>query len=247
MCALDISGRQLRWFIHPDEARAERALYCLPHSGGGATAYRDWLPALPTIAVRPLQPPGRESRLAEPPVLDPVEIADVVLADPRPFAFYGHSLGALLAYEVTRELRRRGGRLPERLFLGACRPPWSVGATAARFIALDDDEFVATLVGMGGSPPEVWADPTWRRILLRLLRADFGWMAGYEHRDETALPVPVVAFVGQDDPIARPDEVAGWARLTSVSFTLHAVPGGHFFGQTQVDRLTRAIEQEWAT
>jgi surfactin synthase thioesterase subunit len=244
--ARETPDRSSRWFIFPHPAEADVTLFCLPHSGGGATAYRGWLTALsPTVAVRPLQPPGRESRLDEPPELDVAEIADVVSGEPRPFAIYGHSLGALLAFEVTRELYRRGGRLPERLFLGACRPPWEADREASALLALSDDEFVDALIAIGGTPREIRDQPALLGLLLRVLRSDFGWMARYAYTPEPEIPVPVVAFAAEEDGLASATAMAGWSRVTSAGFVLHNVPGGHFFAQQQVDRVTRHVANEW--
>jgi surfactin synthase thioesterase subunit len=235
-----------RWFLYPDLADADVALFCLPHSGGGATAYKDWPAALPpTIAVRSLQPPGRESRLGEPPELDIGEIAEVISLERRPFSLYGHSLGGLLAFEVARELMRRGARLPERLFVGACRAPSLAAAQAAALMSLSDVEFVDAVIAMGGTPEEIKQEPFLVELLMRLLRSDFGWMARHSHRPDPILPVPVIGIAAAADPVVSAAEMAGWAAVTSAGFIQHTVPGGHFFAQQQIGPLARILLREW--
>lgn len=235
-----------RWFLYPDLTDADVVLFCFPHSGGGATAYKDWLSALPqSIAVRPLQPPGRESRLGEPAELDIGEMAEVISLESRPFALYGHSLGGLVAYEVARELMRRGAALPEHLFIGACRSPARAVEQAASLMALSDVDFVQTVLDMGGTPEEVRREPFLVELMVRLLRADFSWMAEHTVAPVPILPMPVVGIAGLADTVVDPAEMTGWAAVTSASFTLHTVPGGHFFAQQQVGLLSRILLREW--
>src|SRR4051794_36920377 len=110
------------WFVVPTpRPDARRRLFCLPHAGGGAAAFRRWADGMAAaVEVVAVQPPGRETRFREPPFTDwrslVVSLADALPAD-RPFALFGHSLGALLAFELARELRRRGGPPPDHLFV----------------------------------------------------------------------------------------------------------------------------------
>lgn len=220
-----------RWFSRPPPGpQAEVLLFCLPHAGGGSAAYRRWPKLLPpAIGVQPVQLPGREQRLAEPARVDPVEVADAVLrrAD-RPFAVYGHSMGALLGYEVTRELGRRGGPLPRRLALGGSRPPHRPESRPG-MADLPDDEFAAALVSLGGTPADVLADPDLRDLLLPVLRADLRWLQGYRCTRPDPVPVPMDAFCGTEDELVGPADMAGWAQYTSAGFAQYEIPGGHFF------------------
>jgi surfactin synthase thioesterase subunit len=192
-----------------------------------------------------VQLPGRESRLDEPPGFDIGEIADVISSEPRPFAIYGHSLGALVAFEVACELYRRHARLPERLFLGACRPPAQARDQAVDLLALSDDEFADVIINMGGTPPEIRNEPAMARLVIRTMRSDFAWMARYSYTSDLLLPVPVVALAGQDDRTADAVAMDGWAQCTGAEFILHVVPGGHFFAKNEVGHVVSHIVKEW--
>jgi surfactin synthase thioesterase subunit len=178
--------------------------------------------------------------------VDPVVIASVIdAAATRPYVLFGHSMGARLGFEVIRELRRTGRQLPVRLYPSGIVPPdqrsRSVLDGASR---LPDDELVARLRAAGGMPAAVLAEPDLIDLLLPILRADLIWVDGYVYAPEEPLPMPVVAFAGEADPIARASRMAGWAAHTSAGFTLHTLPGEHFFLHDQADAIAHAIEAD---
>jgi surfactin synthase thioesterase subunit len=195
-----------------------------------------------------MQPPGRESRFSEPPKFTVDEVADAIQEAVRPsvpYSIYGHSLGGLVAFAVAQELNRRGARLPDRLFLAACRAPEMAREQARNLLALPDAEFLDVLVRMGGMPAEVQGEPGLLGLMLRVVRADFEWMAGYRHDPEPALPVPIVAFAGASDASASPQTMADWAVATTAGLTVHTLAGGHFFLQRQLLPLVAHILDEW--
>lgn len=231
------------WFSTTE--RAGTALFCLPYAGAGAVAFRDWPAAFPAgIEVVPVRLPGREGRIAEPPAIEPVKLADAVAgwqrATGRPFALYGHSMGARIAFEVVRELRRRDAVLPAHCYVAAGRPPDTVEplAHAAR---MPDPELADRLVRLGGMPAEVFAEPELRELLLPILRADFGWLDGYRYQPEPPLPVPVTAFAGDEDRDTGPRRMRGWSRHTTGPFRLHVLAGGHFFLRDRLTELAALI------
>jgi surfactin synthase thioesterase subunit len=241
------ADRRPRWFLFPDAPEAPLALYCLPHSGAGATAYRAWIPAAaPGIAVRPLQPPGRESRIDEPPVFDVAEVADVLAEETRPYALYGHSFGALVGHAVVAELQRRGAALPRRLVVGGSRPPDDLPELARRLLGLDDEEFLREVVGMGGTPAEILEHPALAALLIPVLRADFGWIDRYAGAAHAPVDVPILGFAGTEDPIATAAAMAGWQRMTSRGYRGHSVRGDHFFHITDPAGVVRAIAADLA-
>lgn len=242
------------WFLTRDPRPAATArLYCLPYAGGGASAFAAWGAALgAAVEVCAVALPGRERRIAEPAGIDPAAIAEAVAGhtarDGLPFAFYGHSLGARLAFEVARELRRAGEPQPVRLFVGAARPPdaprgdsWFDGLSEA-----GDAELVERLRAGGGVPAGVLADPELLDLLLPVFRADFGWLDGYVYRPEPPLDLPVTAFAGTADPAVGPALMAGWSGHGTGQFTLRSVAGGHFFVHDRLSEISSLIRVDLA-
>lgn len=230
---------------------ARAVLFCLPHAGGAASVFYGWAQALaPDIQALPIQLPGRERRIAEPPEIDPIEIAAAVAAvlnaRGRPaYAFYGHSLGGWLSFDVIRELRAKGLPPPVRLYVGAARPPDIGLPEELRGLAnASPDEMSRRLVRLGGIPPEVFDFPELLDLALRILRADFGWLEGYSYRPEAPLDVPIVAFAAAGDQIANEADMAGWARHTNAGLTLRQVSAGHLFAQELRDQLTGFIKAD---
>jgi surfactin synthase thioesterase subunit len=234
------------FLVPPPPDSAEVLLFCLPSAGGGASGFWPWRRVLPaTVDVQPVQLPGRESRLAEPPGIDEVAIAEAVLARAdRPYAVYGHSMGALVWLAVLRHLAGSAGRLPTRFYVAASRPPHERSPWVARLTDLPDARFLAELERLGGIPEFVLADPGLRALLAPVLRADFRWLSTADIPEKPAVPVPLVAFAGDDDPLAGPTVMTGWRRYTDSSFHLHTFPGGHFFPATELQALTARIRAD---
>lgn len=226
-------------------------LFCLPHAGGAASAFRGWADALAgDVDVLPVRLPGRERRTGEPAVLDPRAIAVVVAAELRArqsprYGFYGHSLGGWVAFEVIRELRRLGEPLPVRLYVGGSRAPDVQPHPDLRGLSAEPDAKIEELLlRLGGVPPEVFDHPELRDLVLPVIRADFAWLDSYRYQPEAPLPVPVVGFAGSDDQVATAADVAGWARHTSAGMTAHTIAGGHFFVQDQLGQVTDIIRAD---
>lgn len=223
-----------RWFARAENRPDAGCLvFCLPYSGGGASVFHDWAAAFPaTVEIVPVRLPGREDRIAEPVELSPPDIAAAIAsrAD-RGYAIYGHSLGARLGFDVVRELRRLGAPAPARLYVAAAVPP-DEPVHLARSVELPDEEFLTALIDGIGTPTELRDLPELRELLLPVLRADFRWLRDYRYRPEPPLTVPVVALAGAGDPEAGPATMRGWSRHTVAGFTLHTLPGDHFFPRT---------------
>jgi surfactin synthase thioesterase subunit len=216
-----------------DEPAGTR-LFCFHHAGGTASAFSAWQHELgPKVAVLPVQLPGRERRAAEPRFTDMTAlIADLdrsldPLLDP-PYAFYGHSMGAIVAYNLTRLRAARGQSLPFRLMVGAYPPPHVV-APITDALRLSDDQLARWLADLGGMSELILRYPDWVRAALALLRDDLLVCQSRSSPGDRPLPCPIEAFVGENDPLLTLAEVAGWARHSSVGCRVHAMPGGHFF------------------
>jgi medium-chain acyl-[acyl-carrier-protein] hydrolase len=213
---------------------ARLKLFCFPYAGGGAAAYRAWGKELPQdVELCPVQLPGRESRMVEPP-FQHLEGLVMALADAiapqldRPFAFFGHSMGALVAYELTRTLRRRGLPEPARLLVSAFRAP-HLARRVAPIYHLPDEAFLAALRRFNGTPDEILQNADLMELVMPILRADFSVCETYTHRREAPLDLPIVAFGGCADEDVKPAELEPWRELTTSGFSLAMFPGDHFF------------------
>lgn len=207
-------------------------LFCLPHAGAAASVYRAWPEHLDArVQVHGVQLPGRENRFAETPHVDPVAVADAIsAAADRPYALFGHSMGARLAFEVTRHLRAAGAPLPLVLLVSASFPPHlHESGPLAGISYADDATMLAQLVDSGALPAEVAVDPDLRELFAPMIRGDFRWLDTYEFRPQPPLPVPIVALAATDDPLLPAEIMDGWRQHTGADFALHTFAGGHFY------------------
>jgi surfactin synthase thioesterase subunit/acyl carrier protein len=238
-------GRTAGWFVRPVARPAAAVrLVAFPYLGGGASAYRAWAEALPAgVELYAVQLPGREHRADEPFATDlhalAAEVAGALAgdADPRPYALFGHSGGALLAYETARALRRLGAPAPVLLVVSAMLPPhhprWATQIRAA-LLERPAEEIAA----LGADRPGPLDDPAVAAALLPAVRADAALYAGYAHESEAPLDCPVVAYTGTEDPLYRPAEVAGWRSVTTARTSTRSYPGGHFYFRHQTAQIT---------
>ena len=210
-------------------------LFCLPHAGGGATAYRSWNAELPPfVQICPVQLPGRETRLSEPLYTRMEPLLDAMDRELRPwldipYAFFGHSMGALLAFEWARRLRRDGHSMPAWLFLSGRRAPDAPSDTRLLH-SLADREFVEELTRLyDGIPPELLGDPALKEVFLPILRADIAVVESYCFREDEPLDCPITVFAGMNDATVSWDQSLAWKRQTRQRFAMQVLPGGHFF------------------
>lgn len=223
-------------------------LFCFPFAGGSASAYRPWFHHAPrTLHLNAVEYPGRGMRMAEEPVRSiPALVTD--LADRiepllgAPFSFYGHSMGGVVAYELTLELRARGAAQPSHVFVSAASAPG--GPTNHRaLIDVTDDEVVEELRRLGGTPPELLDYPELVQQAVRVLRADSIALGTYSRGGEAPLHVPITAFGGRSDELVAPAHLHGWATLTTGAFRLELFPGDHFFMYPAAREVLTTISQ----
>ncbi|MFE7192682.1 thioesterase II family protein [Kitasatospora sp. NPDC057541] len=223
-----------RWIRRFDpRPDAEVRLVCLPHAGGSASFFLPVARAMPqSVDVLCVQYPGRQDRRTEP-LLDTVpELADRIAAAllpwiDRPLAFFGHSLGATLAFEVARRLERDKGLVAAALFASGRRAP-STHRTETVHLR-DDDGLIADMRGLSGTDARLLGDEEILRMILPATRADYRAAETYVYEPGEALRCPLVALVGDDDPKVTVDEAAAWADHTEDRFDLRVFPGGHFY------------------
>ena len=223
------------WLLRSPTDTDRLRLFCLPYAGGSAGAYLPWAAmAGQTLTVCPLEPPGRGTRFHEPLILDPdtmVErMADAVEhhAWDRPYVLFGHSLGGLMAFELTRALRRRGLPLPAHLFISATMAP-SVRRADVWDDACTDGTLLSRLAAYQGTPREVLEDTQLMALLLPVIRADFGVLARYRYWQELPLPVAITVLAGRNDPHTHAAGIEAWQAQTELPLELQWFEGDHFF------------------
>jgi surfactin synthase thioesterase subunit len=222
-------------------------IFCLPHAGGGTASFQEWEAYVsPQIALLPVRPPGREVRFTEPPFahIAPLvgELQEAIAgALVGPYVLLGHSLGALVAFELARALRRRGAPAPLGLIVSGHPAPQLERVRPAAH-ALPDIALKQLLGELGGVSEEVLANDELLDLLLPLLRADLAVEESYEYEPQAPLRTPIAAFAGEDDRVVRPADVARWREQTCCSFQMHLLPGGHFFCHDHAPRFLRLVE-----
>ncbi|MFJ8810861.1 thioesterase II family protein [Streptomyces sp. NPDC102490] len=239
------TGNWVRRF-HPAEDAPAR-LVCFPHAGGSASYYFPVSRALsPAVDVAAVQYPGRQDRRREACVDDVRRMADLVAAElapwcDRPLAFFGHSLGATLAFEVALRLEERGTRLLT-LFASGRRAPSR--HREREFTHLQDDErLLATIKRMGGTDTAVLADDEVLRMALPAIRADYKAAETYRFRPGPPLSCPVLVLNGRTDPEVTAEEADGWREHTSAEAEFTWFTGGHFYLNEQAPKVISLIRE----
>jgi surfactin synthase thioesterase subunit len=231
----EVSGEN--WLVRRrlSERNARARLFCFPYAGVGASAYRLWPAALPpSLEVCAIQLPGRESRLREPAYtrIDSAVAALLPVLEPHfdlPFAFFGHSMGAVLATEITLALAARAGPLPHHLFVSGRRAP-GLPDPDPPLSGLPDAAFLEELSRRyGGIPAEVMQDTEMMALLLPCLRADIAALESYAPASTARIPVPLSAFGGTEDSRVSRAQVEAWRTAAAGEFRVRMFPGNHFF------------------
>jgi medium-chain acyl-[acyl-carrier-protein] hydrolase len=240
-----LSGWSVPCGTHRGEPRVR--LLCFPYAGGAATAFREWGDVLPAdIQVHAVQLPGREWRLREEPFrrVEPLVDALAEALEPLlPAVFFGHSLGALIGFELARGLRARGLPEPEHLFVSAYRAPHLPQIEPALHDA-PDEVFRTSLRTLDGTPEELLSNEELMSLVLPTIRADFELSDTYAHEPEAPLACPISVFGGLADHVTPRERLEPWSEHTTGSFKLRMVPGGHFFVNESRELVLRAIFQD---
>jgi medium-chain acyl-[acyl-carrier-protein] hydrolase len=238
------------WIICPKpNPGALLRLFCFAYAGGSASIFREWSVLLPReIEVCPIQLPGRENRLAEPPFtrLEPLVQTLAQAISPyldKPGAFFGHSLGALVSFELARYLLHKEGFCPVRMLVSAHRAP-QLPDPHTPVYDLPLPEFLQTLRLLQGTPEEILHHGELMQLLVPTLRADFMLAETYVYAPAEPLPCPFSAFGGLRDKNVSPAELAAWQHQTKDTFIVRMFPGDHFFLHSDRISLLRAIVDE---
>lgn len=229
---------------------AKMRLFCFPYAGSGATIYQSWWRSLPpTIEVCPVQLPGRGARLQEQPFtrLEPLvrEVADGIAPYlDKPFAFFGHSMGALISFELARRLRRSPSMpQPLHLFVSGSGAP-QLGPLGRPLYALPEPELLDELRRLNGTPEQVLAHPELMALMLPIIRVDFEVCQTYSYIDESPLECPITAFGGLADVEVHREHVREWQQQTASDFSMWMLPGDHFFLHTLSSQLFHILSQQ---
>jgi surfactin synthase thioesterase subunit len=234
-------------WLRPD-ASARFRLFCFPYAGGNAAMFRSWREQLrPAIDVCPVQIPGRGNRFSETPLRRVPELCDMLAGEllawlDVPFAFFGHSMGALVAFEMARHLRRHARPGPAHLFLSAARGPRRPPPSPLH--PLPEPALLAELIRLNGTPQEILEQPQFMAMVMPLIRADLELYETHVYSPDELLECPISAFAGAADAMVSREDVAGWQDETRGSFTLRMFEGDHFFLHRARAPLLRAISED---
>ena len=240
-----------KWVAVPRPHPSARVRFiCLPYAGAGAAVYRAWADILPPHAeLNLVRLPGRETRLREAPyhrlaALAP-ELADVLLPKlDRPFVLFGHSMGALIAFELSRVLRRHGAPLPAHLCVSGRAAP-QLPSRDSPIHPLPDPEFLAALRHRYNAIPDAIADDAaMMQLFLPILRADFSVIETFLYTPEAPLPCPISVYGGLSDERALAEELAAWRYQTAGAFSLEMFAGDHFFLQSSRAELLESLSRK---
>jgi medium-chain acyl-[acyl-carrier-protein] hydrolase len=240
------------WFFAPDSSRPVRLrLICFPPAGQGPVVFKSWASELPSgVGVCAVHLPGRTSRFREPAMTSMPKLVHAITdaISPLtniPFVFFGHSMGAVLASEVTRRLIELSLPAPRHLIVSGRRPPPIPDRNPA-IGHLPDSAFVDEIGRRyDGIPPEILDNPDVLELLLPTLRADIIALESYQPGPRRPLTIPVSAFGGSSDPMTPQADIEAWESETQADFDVRIFPGGHFYLDAQrkavVDEITRIV------
>jgi len=222
------------WFLESRDGNEKPwRLFCFPFAGGSAALFNGWRSDIdPRIHLIATQLPGRGARIREP-LIERMDVLVETLVDAmaarlgRPFALFGHSMGALVTFEVARSLRRRKLPMPAAMFVSARRAP-QLPPRMPFLHTLSDDALIAELRALNGTPDAVLEDKELLDLMLPIIRADLTAVERHDYRDEPPLDCPIIVFGGWRDNIAR-DDLLAWSEQSREPLMLQMFDGDHFF------------------
>jgi surfactin synthase thioesterase subunit len=236
------------WLIRLPCSTPRVQLLCLHHAGGGASGFLPWKAHLsPDIELCAVQLPGRGTRMQEPPVREFDALVNSLIEVIRhhvraPYAFFGHSMGGLISFEVARRCQQLGLPLPQHLIVSASSAPPSRGAPK-RLHELDDKALIEALREYNGTPPEALAHPELMEMMLPVVRVDFAMLAGYRYEPGPPLPVPITVLAGKQDPHVPQESLDRWQECTQLPCRRHEFDGGHFYLQGQTEAVVALVNR----
>ncbi len=223
---------------------------CLPHAGGSASFFFPLSRALaPAVEVLAIQYPGRQERRHEPAVGNIADLADQVIdalrhTGDRPLALFGHSMGAVVGYEVALRAGEAGLPPPAHLFASGRRAPSRY--RDERVHQASDAHLVAELQRLSGTNSAMLTDPELLEMILPAIRSDYQAVETYRHDPRRKVDCPITVFTGDSDPRVSIDEARAWGEHTTGPTELHILPGGHFFLNDHAGDMIAILTQKLA-
>jgi medium-chain acyl-[acyl-carrier-protein] hydrolase len=239
--------QQNKWFVAPQiKPDADTRIFFFPYAGGGPSVFTKRSTELPdNLEAQIAHYPGRGSRHNEPPVKTLTNLVEELfqaiqpLLD-NPYIFFGHSMGGTVAFELARSLLQNGLLQPSALFISACTAP-QIPSPHTPIHTLPDDEFLGSLIKLGGIPNEILQNKELLELLLPVIRADFELIETYKYIPDEPLDCPIFAFGGRDDPRVSREQLESWAMQTNARFQSKYFDGDHFFGNTAKEPIVSEI------
>lgn len=240
------------WLLLPRPSAKPRVrLFCIPYAGGGPQIFFRWAELLPRdIEVAAVNLPGRGRRLAESPFTSLVPLAaalarSIASLGDLPFAFFGHSMGARIAFETSRQMDQDYRLRPRHLFVSGALAPHIPYPHLLH--EMPDDRFLEEVGKLGGVPAEVFENADLMELILPTLRADFRVAETYSLSPDSPLTCPITAFGGDTDSLAQSNDIAEWKRHTTHKFDMRMYQGGHFFLDSALPDMLDVIVRELAS
>ena len=241
-------GDKWKKVLNPSTSK-KVSLFCFPYAGGGGHIYYNWHHYCSTdLEIQCIQLPGRGVRINESPIDNVRELIKVIYAEldfnwSQPYAFFGHSMGALISYELAVYIYEQEKKLPQGLFLSARVPP-HLANKKENVHLLSDQDFIQELKRLNGTPEEALNNEELLQLMLPTIRADFAICETYQYEKRTPLPTPLTVFGGKEDSEVSPSQLAEWDQYTSEKFQQLNYDGGHFFLHQYEGDIIQTIEKQ---
>lgn len=234
------------WVVRKPQLKPKKRLFCFPYAGGSAAMYASWQSELGSeIEVCAVQLPGRANRFSETPCNAMQELTEILgrivtQNNELPFSLFGHSLGALVAFEVARYCQSQKQILPEHLFVSGCGAP-KLRRSTRLLHTLSDSQLLLELTQYGGTPPEILLNRELMQLLLPTIRADFSVAETYRYRSDPRLEIPISVFAGTVDDYVSHVAAVAWQQETHRMCDFAWLEGGHFFINPHVKSICRTL------
>ena len=221
-------------------------LFCIPYAGGSANIYLPWRNNLPGINVLPVELKGRGRRFDES-VYQSVEeaVEDILFTidsdlQTDNYAFFGHSMGGILAFELYNRIKQGGKNKPAHIFFSGCKPPHLRETQKQKTYNLSTEELTKKLAEMGGTPQEILSNPDLLDIFLPVIRADYHMIENYSYKGDKGLESDISILIGDQDSVSL-EEARDWEKLSKGDIQLYTLEGNHFFIHHQTQDVMNII------